>query len=153
MTGVDKWIVAILNSTTWFWYFTQFSSQIQNGYYRFKAQYCENVPVPRVDHRQRVLIENALNSMRPDPDARVEQLLNGFVYELFFKDDLHARGLTLFDEAQKAGLGALNGLDSTALAKASEAFADTHLIPGARLRTMLSDLATLDVVRIIEGRE
>jgi len=27
------------------------------------------------------------------------------------------------------------------------------LVPGARLRTMLSDLATLDVVRIIEGRE
>ncbi len=34
-------------------------------------------------------------------DTRLEQLLNGFVYELFFKDDLHARGLTLFDEADR----------------------------------------------------
>ena len=40
-----------------------------------------------------------------------------------------------------------------ALVKAAEAFAATHLIPGARLRTMLSDLQTLDVVRIIEGKE
>jgi hypothetical protein len=37
--------------------------------------------------------------------------------------------------------------------KAAEAFANTNLIPGARLHTMLSDLQTLDVVRIIEGRE
>ena len=94
---------------------------------------------------------NALNS--GSSDARIEQLLNGFVYELFFKEDLHARGLTLFEEAERAGLGRLSGLEGTELLKAAESFAATHLIPGARLRTMLSDVATLDVVRIIEGRE
>jgi hypothetical protein len=86
-------------------------------------------------------------------DSRLEQLLNGFVYELFFKDDLHSRGLTLFDEAECSGLGQLAGLEGAALVKAADSFAATHLVPGARLRTMLSDLATLDVVRIIEGRE
>jgi len=86
-------------------------------------------------------------------DNRLEQLINGFVYELFFQNDLHARGLTLFDEAERAGLDNLAGLDGAALVKAAESFAAIHLVPGARLRTMLSDLATLDVVRIIEGRE
>ena len=85
--------------------------------------------------------------------ARIEQLLNGFVYELFFKDELRAKGLTIFAEAERAGLGRLAGLEGEALVKAATAFAATNLIPGAKLQTMLNDLQTLDTVRIIEGKE
>ena len=86
-------------------------------------------------------------------EPRFEQLLNGFIYELFFSYDLQARGLTVFNEAESAGLDKLAGLEGAALVKAAESFAAIHLVPGAGLRTMLSDLQTLDVVRIIEGNE
>ncbi|MFM8747331.1 MAG: Eco57I restriction-modification methylase domain-containing protein [Aestuariivirga sp.] len=151
---VDVSDLAILNSAVIDFFYRQISPQIQNGYYRFIAQYVSQIPMPR----PRGVTKELLRSMAAALSAgssnnRLEQLLNGFVYELFFKDDLHARGLTLFDEAEKAGLGKLAHLEGAALMKAAESFAATHLLPGARLRTMLSDLATLDVVRIIEGRE
>jgi len=148
------YLLAVLNSPVSWWLTQQLFASKQGGFYEFKPMYVAEVPVPSSTDRMRELIDGPARAIVAGADDnRLEQLLNGFVYELFFKDDLHARGLTLFDEAEKAGLGALKGLEGVALVKAAEAFAATHLVPGARLRTMLSDLATLDVVRIIEGRE
>ena len=149
-----KWLVAYLNSSMVEWFYQQLSPRIQNGFLRFKSIYVEQIPVPKTSDREKgYLLMMADTIAVSKQGGNFEQLLNGFVYELFFKDDLHARSLTLFDEAERAGLGALAGLEGVGLVKAAESFAATHLFPGATLRTMLSDLATLDVVRIIEGRE
>lgn len=152
----DRWtyLLAVLNSPVSWWLTQQAFASKQGGFYEFKPMYVAQVPIPLSSEKKREFMDGPVQAIVAGaPDNRLEQLLNGFVYELFFKDDLHARGLTLFDEAEKAGLGKLAGLEGAALAKAAESFAATHLVPGARLRTMLSDLATLDVVRIIEGRE
>lgn len=149
-----KWIVALLNSSMVEWFYQQLSPRIQNGFLRFKSIYVEQIPIPKTSERQKTCLLTMADVIAADARAgQFEQLLNGFVYELFFKNDLHAHGLTLFDEAERAGLGELASLDGAKLVKAAESFAATHLVPGARLRTMLSDLAALDVVRIIEGRE
>ena len=87
----------------------------------------------------------------PPPPA-LEQLLNGLVYELYFRDDLHARGLRLFDAARDVGLDRLSGLEGEKLSAAAAYFTKQNLAPGQPLRVMLSDLQTLDVVRIIEGK-
>jgi type I restriction-modification system DNA methylase subunit len=146
--------LAILNSTVTDFFYRQISPQIQNGYYRFIAQYVSQIPMPRPLGTAKELLRAGVQALNVGAsDNRLEQLLNGFVYELFFPEELHARGLALFDEADRAGLGKLASLEGAALVQEAESFAATHLVPGARLRTMLSDLATLDVVRIIEGRE
>ena len=80
-----------------------------------------------------------------------EQWLNGLVYELFFRDELHARKLKLFDETTK--------LNPPELAKLSEADKISRLRelfekaynPSAALRGSLFDLRSLESVRIIEG--
>jgi adenine-specific DNA-methyltransferase len=116
--------------------------------------YFGQIPIPSSSPRKRLIIDGAVRAVVAGlVESRMEQLLSGFVYELFFASDLHARGLTIFDEAESAGLDKLSGLEAAALVKAAESFAATHLVPGSRLRTMLSDLQTLDVVRIIEGNE
>ena len=150
----QRWLTGFLNTSLVEWLYGQLSNRIRGGYLRAFSDYMQQVPIPnRASAIERGLIDCIVGVQVGRPDNRLEQLLNGFVYELFFKDDLHARGLTLFDEAERAGLGDLAGLEGAALRTAAEAFAASHLVPGARLRTMLSDLATLDVVRIIEGRE
>ena len=152
----ERWsyLLAVLNSPVSWWLTQNLFASKQGGFYEFKPMYVAQVPIPSSSGQQRELMDGPVRAIVAGAsDNRLEQLLNGFVYELFFKDDLHARGLTLFDEAERAGLGNLAGLEGAALVKAAESFAATHLVPGARLRTMLSDLATLDVVRIIEGRE
>jgi hypothetical protein len=149
-----KYLLAILNSTTLWWFSKQTFPSKQGGYFEFKPMVVEHLPIPAGSPAQMALFDAVINPLVLGPtDTRLEQLANGFVYELFFKHDLHSRGLTLFDEAERSGLGQLARLDGAALVKAADSFATTHLVPGARLRTMLSDLASLDVVRIIEGRE
>jgi hypothetical protein len=150
----ERWLTGFLNSALAEWFYSQISNRIRGGYLRSFSDYMQQIPIPnRASQAARNLVDVCVGIQILQPDNRLEQLLNGFVYELFFKDDLHARGLTLFDEAERAGLGKLAGLEGARLVKAAEEFAATHLVPGARLRTMLSDLSTLDVVRIIEGRE
>lgn len=150
----ERWLTGFLNSTLAEWFYSQISNRIRGGYLRSFSESMQQIPIPnRATEQFRGLIDVGVCIQITQPDNRLEQLLNGFIYELFFPDDLHARGLTLFEEAERAGLERLAGLEGVQLTAAATDFANTHLVPGARLRTMLSDLATLDVVRIIEGRE
>ncbi len=163
MTGIEKWVLAVLNSATWFWYFSQFSSQIQNGYFRFKTQYCEQIPIPSASNNQKILIESIVTAilapitLTPDPSPACgrgewERLINGLVYELFFADDLHQANIRLFDAAAKAGLDRLTTLDDSALVDAAHEIATTIFAPSHPIQEMLADLQRLEVVRVIEGR-
>lgn len=145
--------LATLNSPISLWFARQNFATKQGGFFDFEPRYSGIFPIPRATKSEERQISNLARAVECASDNRLEQLLNGFVYELFFKDDLHARGLTLFDEAERAGLSKLTGLEGSGLVKAAESFAAIYLVPGATLRTMLSDVATLDAVRIIEGRE
>ena len=152
----QRWpyLTAILNSQVSWWLTQQLFSSKQGGFFEFKPMYFSLIPIPAATKPEIALISGPVKSMvYAVTDPRLEQLLNGFVYELFFKDDLHAKGLTIFAEAEHAGLGRLAVLEGEALVKAASAFAATNLIPGARLQTMLTDLQTLDTIRIIEGKE
>jgi type I restriction-modification system DNA methylase subunit len=149
-----KFLLSVLNSPVSWWFSQQLFTSKQGGFYEFTRQFLFQIPIPKPVSDRQIYFEIIVDVLRRyNGNNRLEQLLNGFVYELFFKDDLHARGLTLFDEAERAGLNQLAGLDGAALVEAANSFAATHLVPGARLRTMLSDLSTLDIVRIIEGKE
>lgn len=153
ITGVEKWLVAVLNSSTWFWYFSQFSSQIQNGYFRFKAQYCEQVPIPIATLDQKLISEGAIAAELATGDPRFEQLINGLVFELFFPDDLHRANIHLFDACEKAGIAKLATLKGKALTDAANDLATRIFASNHPIYAMLFDLQALDVVRIVEGRE
>ena len=149
----ERWICALLNSNLVEWYYRQVSNAIRGGYLRAFSEVMQHVPIARVLKVHQQQIDAIVAALSVDRNPALEQLLNGFVYELYFPDDLHARGLHLFDAAHAAGLKALDDLEGDALAQAAEAFARTHLALGQPLRMMLSDLQTLDVVRIIEGKD
>ena len=147
-------IMAVLNSPVCEFFFKQISPQIQNGYYRFISQYVSQIPIPKMNIAEDRLCECVARTLNEGAqNSRLEQLLNGFVYELFFKEDLHQRKFTLFDEAEKAGLGLLVDLEGAELIQAAKEFADRVFVPTHPLYAMLFDLQALDVVRIIEGRE
>ncbi len=79
-----------------------------------------------------------------------ERCLDGLVYELFFPDELHARGLKLFAETARLNPPDLAAVpEQRKLVRLQELFAkacEGH----APLRAMLDDLPSLEVVRIIE---
>ncbi|MGV9008451.1 Eco57I restriction-modification methylase domain-containing protein [Brevundimonas sp.] len=148
----ERWMTAVLNSNVIEWYYRQVSSAIRGGYLRAFSEVMQHVPIPRVEAGAQRLLDAVVAALIINSNAALDQLSNGLIYELYFPEDLHARSLRLFDAAEQAGLGALAGLESGAQGEAVETFVKTHLAPGQRLRVMLSDLQTLDIVRIIEGK-
>jgi hypothetical protein len=124
-----KYLVVLLNSNLSEYYSRKVFLGKQGGFYEVQPDGLEAFPVPRLVELELRLLNEIDYSAIANADTRVEQLLNGFVYELFFKHDLHARGLTLFDEAERSGLGQFAGLEGAALAKAADSFAATHLPP------------------------
>jgi hypothetical protein len=73
-----------------------------------------------------------------------EQWLNGLVYELFFPGELHARALHLFAETAK--LLSESKLPAKAIPEIFTASRDFK----RPLRAMLTDLQTIEEVRLIE---
>lgn len=153
VTNDWRFLSACLNSPVSWWTTQVTYAGRQGGFFEFKPMYVGQFPIPKADALAKELIRPLVDILCADyPNHALEQLLNGLVYELYFPHDLHARGLHLFDAAASAGLRALAGLEGEALAAAAEGFTREHLGPGQPLRVMLSDLQTLDVVRIIEGK-
>jgi hypothetical protein len=147
------YLVVLLNSSLSEFYARKIFAGKQGGFYEVQPDGLEAFPVPKLLPLQVTILNKIDHGPLALQNPRWEQLLNGFIYELFFPEELHASNLALFEEAERAGIGKLAGLEGAALVKATQAFAATALIPGGRLHTMLSDLQTLDVIRIIEGRE
>ena len=145
--------MSLLNSSVSAYYSRNTFASKQGGFYEVQPDGLEAFPVPRIGAMEERLINDLDYSFIAGSDTRFEQLLNGFVYELFFKDDLHSRGLTLFAEAERAGLSNLASLGGTALLKAAKEFSERAFQPSHPLYGMLFDLQALDVVRIIEGTE
>lgn len=151
----DDWrfLTACLNSPVSWWIAQSLYAGRAGGFFEFKPMYVGQFPVPKASPTPKAMVGALVDVLRADRvNPALEQLLNGLVYELYFRDDLHTRSLHISNAAQAAGMEALAGLEGKPLAAAAEAFAREHLAPGKPLRVMLSDLQTLDVVRIIEGK-
>ena len=86
-------------------------------------------------------------------DPKLEQLINGLVYQLFFPEDLHAASIRLFDACEREHITRLATLQGTALQTEAEALAERIFSNSQPVYAMLFDLQTLDVVRIIEERD
>lgn len=83
---------------------------------------------------------------------RLEAMVNAFVYELFFPEELTARGLSPFAAARESGLDRLAGLEGEALAHAADEWSAQLADPATKLYATLFDLQSIDEIRIIEGR-
>ena len=146
------YVLAIINSQVSRWFAEQNFASKQGGFYDFEPRYSSTFVIPILNGEPKTTIEITCQIVAETQNPAIEQLLNALVYELYFESDLHARGLHLFAAAEAAGLATLAGLQGNALSLAAATFTETHLAPGQPLRTMMSDLQTLDVVRIIEGK-
>ncbi|WP_353228921.1 TaqI-like C-terminal specificity domain-containing protein [Novosphingobium sp.] len=152
----DEWryILACLNSSVSWWVSQALYAGRAGGFFEFKPMYISEFPIPKSpgsDCTEVIgVLVDILTANYSNP--AFEQLLNSLIYELYFPDNLHARGLYPLNFACEVGLQWLSGLEGDKLASAAADFAQENLAPGQPLRVMLSDLQTLDVVRIIEGK-
>ena len=160
----ERWLTALLNSSTVEWFYEQVAARIQGGYLRAFSDKVQSIPIPQTTEAQRELFERLISAAEANIfRSAYERLLNGLVYELFFSADLHAENIRLFDACQKAGIldwpkfdaagtNKKNAkVDQAALALTASDTADQIFHPRHEIYGQLFELQTLEVVRLIEG--
>ena len=109
--------LSILNSPISWWIARQTFSSKQGGYFEFKPTYFSKLPIPAACAEEQQWCERLAEALiylhRPEVAAGAgaapvslmaawfEQWLNGLGYELFFRAELHARRLRLFEETAR----------------------------------------------------
>ena len=152
-TDMPHYCAAVLNSSVGNYLARQIFASKQGGFYEVQPTALEKFPIPDADIDQIKLINVGVSAIMGGGAAtRLESLLNAFVYELFFPEELAARGLSPFAAARAAGLDKLTDLEGEALARAADLWSAQIADPSTKLYATLFDLQSIDEIRIIEGR-
>lgn len=169
ITGGSKYLLGVLNSQVVMWLFTKLVPRLMNDFYEPGAKFLREFPIPTASAEEQQWCERLAEALiflhRPEVAAGsgaapvslmaawFEQWLNGLVYELFFRAELHARHLRLFEETAKPANAppALATLpDAKKLPALRACFEQTYDV-NHPLRAMLFSLRSLEPIRIIEG--
>jgi len=141
-------ILACLCSKLLDWYFRRTSTNNHVHVYELLE-----LPIPKANAHCKEAISSVVRAIIAGAERpRLEALINAFVYELFFADDLHARNLHPFAAAEAARLMNLAAFEGPALARAADEWSRQLADPSTKLYATLFDLQSIDAVRIIEGR-
>ncbi len=165
-----KYVLALANSGVLDFYWRQISTPLRGGFYRYFTQFIEQLPIPESTLLQRGITESLVdyilwlhqqpsvkdaerkNPQDPLMPSYFEQLVNALVYELFFPQELHDAGLHFFDLIQAEALPQLDKLaESERLPRLRKVFQTTYATDH-KLRQALYRLASLDLIRTIEGK-
>ena len=149
----EKWLCGLLNTPAIEWFYEQIANRIQGGYLRAFSDRMQTVPIPPASLAQQTIIEALVTAVIEIDDPKVEQLINGLVYELFFPNDLHTAGIRLFDACEREHIARLATLEGAKLQTEAEALAERIFSNSHPIYAMLFDLQALDVVRLIEARD
>lgn len=160
----DPWSLAalMLSKPLDFYFRMRFPSHgdaFNGGRPQFRKDRMLTVPVPSMSENEKSslsmlgkAIQRCHENGLPTVAERLETVVNALVYELFFPEELAARGLSPFAAAREAGLDKLAGLDGEALARAANDWSAQLADPATPLYATLFDLQSIDAIRIIEGR-
>jgi hypothetical protein len=148
-----EFITGVLNSSTLHYVAKRVFADKEGGFYEVQPAALLDLPIPSCRDEDKELLVAVASALVAGADRpRLEALINAFVYELFFADELHARNLHSFAAAREAGLVNLAALEGSALARAADDWSRCLADPSHPLYATLFDLQSIDAVRIIEGR-
>jgi hypothetical protein len=149
----DKLVLGVLNSSTSLYISRRLFVDKEGGFYEVQPEALGTFPIPPTSPQQEELVTLVVDSILAGAQSRapLESLLNAFVYELFFPEEVVAAG-SPFVAAREGGVERLTGLHGPALARAAEEWSRTLSDPTSPISRSLFALQSLEAVRIIEGR-
>jgi len=87
MASDSKWLLAILNSKLFTYLFSITSSEISGGFFRWKRQYMQNIPIPPAIAAQQAPIIERVQKILSAPDSpdvpQLEAEIDCLVYDLY----------------------------------------------------------------------
>jgi hypothetical protein len=155
IAGVSEFLVAVLNSSVTWWFLKETCTDLQNGFIQVHNNNQFAIVVPDADERKRSMVSLiAIAILNGTANlSRFEQLINSLIFELFFPEELHGARIRLFDALEETGIRQLAALEGIALRRAADELANEIFSNSHVIYAMLFDLQSVDVVRMIEGRE
>jgi hypothetical protein len=173
ISSADKALLGVLNSQV-AWFFLKRTAAVlgdadKRGRLRLKRQYIERLPLPDLHKEQSSPVANLVDALMfmneylsayegtssvriPLMMAYWDRVVNGLVYELYFREEIHAVGLRLFEIVNRSQIKELPAVPKASVLKyLAEKFEEIY-DPEHPLRIALDKLQTLDLVRIIEGK-
>jgi hypothetical protein len=148
-----EFVTGVLNSSTLQYVAKRVFSDKEGGFYEVQPTALLDLPMPPCSAQNKQLLATAVSALVAGANRpRFEALINAFVYELFFAEELQAQGLTPFRAAREAQLASLEGLKGSALASAANDWSHRLADSAHPLYAAIFDLQSIDAVRIIEGQ-
>jgi hypothetical protein len=161
---------SLLNSHISNYFIRQVSSPFRGGYWSFGKRFIERIPIASATTAQQTQVVRLVSyllwlnqyfqNQKEATTARDalmlswwEQVLNGLVYELYFPDELHAKGIDLFKLISTSSLPELHTLPEFERLPRLRAEFERTYEASHPLRGALFELGSLETVRIIEGRQ
>jgi len=157
----DRYLLSILNSTVFDWFYGNTSTLLQGGFMRAFSDYMRHVPIPEVTAEVKSIImmlaDNLLllSSQPRTPQRAVsiaffESVLDALVYELYLPDELHAAGYFPYQVISAAAWPEWTG-NAEQDVKALERVFQNWYDPTHPVRQLTHFLDSVPEVRIIAG--
>jgi adenine-specific DNA-methyltransferase len=97
--GADAYLLAVLNSSAFEFYYATVSSIMRGGYFRFFTQYVEAAPIPTVTSESKEAVVRLVNAIH-EGNLDAERLIDEHVYRFY---DLTAEEVALVEAAVGRG--------------------------------------------------
>jgi hypothetical protein len=160
ISNASKYLVAILNSTTSWWFLKRICTDLQNGYLQALSQYQAQIPIPDAKDWQKEIIEKFVDYIlfltKTNSEKLIvnyfESIINALVYELFLTDELHKAEKEFFKPLKSEKLPDLTDYKGNELKVIRELFARLSDINHV-VRKNIYFLDNIESVRIIEGKQ
>jgi len=83
----ELWLVGLLNSKLMNWFYSHISPAIRGGFFRFIAQYMEQIPVVPASEIQKAPIVERVRTILKNPDgpdtSNLEAEINKLIFDLY----------------------------------------------------------------------
>lgn len=151
-----KYLIAVLNSSVFDFYFFQITAKIAGGRKRYTKQYVEKVPIPKITKAEQLPFEILTDyvlfaKQQQDPIVfkYFEQLLDAAVFELYFHKELSAANKEVIKHLKNLPL-LCNKTDEEKLATLLHEFERLYN-PEHPLRFILETLDSVEEINFIKG--
>lgn len=148
-----KYVLGVMNSSVIAWMSTQVCASKQGGFYDYEPRYSSQLIVPNASDRQKKILSIIVDLQLTATSTKLEQLVNGLSYELFFPEAIHRAGIKLFDALDDIGVQNYEALKAVALQEAAADLVGKISSTAHPIFAMLFNLQSIDEVRLIEGKE
>ncbi len=160
----DEFLLGLLNSKIIWEFLHDTCSKLQGNALAMQTPYLEQIPIPNATDDEKTIISQLvkysiwltkyLSLSKNEKSLRdslmlsyFEQIISGLAYELYFSDEVHAKGIYLFKQFAKTNSPSLEDMTDESILVTLRLFFETIYHTDHPLRGCLFDISSLEIAQ------